>query len=375
MQNIGPECSGEVELEFISGSSCLPRQETLPAIPPGRSTRVDVADEVAGRISGSAWIRSSQPVAVVVDRWLGNGAMFSTHATGRAVAHQTVDVPLVWQDSDRWNTVTRSQNASPRFTALVGMTYRTAEITPTLESQSVVCPGGSTSIDTAAVEGLTLPFTGTIALRSLALGPEQPEIPPLTADVDLLIAGGGAAYHAPNRITFTLAAPDVALPWLTRAYHPLTSSLNLTYTSQIAVMNQSEAGEGFISLTFYDPDGSITTFQPETPLGPRAMRLVDLADVAALPAGWHGSAVLQFLSLDPGAGVAAAVLETAPGASGDAVTGYAGIVAAVQAQPTPFPSATATVTPTATATPRPTTTPVATQPTALPSTYLPLLHR
>ncbi|MFQ5343410.1 MAG: hypothetical protein ACE5F6_17860 [Anaerolineae bacterium] len=374
VQNIGLKCSGEVELEFISGSSCLPRQETLPAIPPGHSIRVDVADEVAGGTSGSAWIRSSQPVAVVVDRWPDNGTMLSTHATSRAAAHQTVDVPLVRQDSNRWNTATRSQNASTRFTALVGMTYRTTEITPTLESQSVVCPGGSVSIDTATVEGLTLPFTGTVALRSLALGPEQPEIPSLTADVDLLSTGGGAAYHAPNRITGTLTAPDIALPWLTRAYHPLTASPGLTYTSQIAVVNQGEAGEGFISLTFYDPDGSITTFQPETPLGPRAMRLIDLADVAALPAGWHGSAVLQFLSLDPGAGVAAAVLETAPGASGDAVTGYAGIVTAVQAQPTPFPSPTATVTPTPTVTPQPTATPATTQP-ALSNTYLPLLHR
>lgn len=374
VQNLGQECSGEVELEFLSGASCLPRQAILPAILPGRSIRVDVADEVAGDLNGSVWIRSSQPVAVVVDRRLDNGTLLSTHATGRAAAHQTVDVPLVWQDSDRWNTVTRNQNASTRFTALVGMTYRTLEITPTLESQRVVCPGGSASIDMATVDGLTLPFTGTVALRSLALGPEQPEIPSLTADVDLLIAGSGAAYHAPNRITSTLTAPDVALPWLTRAYHPLTSSLNLTYTSQIAVVNQSEAGEGFISLTFYSPDGSITTFQPETPLGPRAMRLIDLVDIAVLPAGWHGSALLQFLSLDPGAGVAAAVLETAPGASGDTVTGYAGIVTAVQAQPTPFPSPTATVTPTPTVTPQPTATPATTQP-ALSNTYLPLLHR
>jgi hypothetical protein len=375
VQNIGLECTGEVELEFISGSACLPRQETLPAIPPGRSIRVDVAEKVAGDLGGSAWIRSSQPLAVVVDRWLDNGTMLSTHATGRAAAHQTVDVPLVWQDSDRWNTATRNQNASTRFTALVGMTYRTAEMTPTLESQSVVCPGGSASIDTATVDGLTLPFTGTVALRSLALGPEQPEIPSLTADVDLLIAGGGAAYHAPNRITSTLITPDIALPWLTRAYHPLAASPSLTYTSRIAVVNQGEAGDGFISLAFYDPDGSLRTYQPAASLGPRAMRIIDLADVSALPAGWHGSAILQFLSLDPGASAAVAVLETAAGASGDAMTGYAGIVTNVQAQPTPTPSPTATVTPTPTATPEPTATPSATQPTALPSTYLPLIRR
>lgn len=372
VQNLGVGCSGEVELEFLSGASCLPRQAILPAILPGRSIRIDVADDVPGNLNGSAWIRSSQPLTVVVDRWLDNDTLLSTHATGRAVAHQTVDVPLVQQDGDGWDTATRSQNASTQFTALVGMIYRTAAITPAVESQSVVCPGGSTSIDTAAVEGLTLPFTGTVALRSLALGEEQPEIPVLTADVDLLWAGSGAAYHAPNRITGTLTTPNIALPWLTRAYHPPTASPSLTYTSQIAVMNQSEAGEGFISLTFYSPDGSITTFQPETPLGPRAMRLIDLADIAVLPAGWHGSAVVQFLSLDPGAGVAAAVLETASGASGDTLTSYAGIVTAVQAQPTPIPSPIATITPTPTVTPQTTATP---QPAAPPDVYLPLLRK
>jgi hypothetical protein len=161
------------------------------------------------------------------------------------------------------------------------------------------------------------------------------------------------------------------LPWLTRAYPVTTATLSLTYTSRIAVVNQSEVGEGFISLTFYDSDGSITTYQPEPALGPGTMRFLNLADTPDLPAGWHGSAILQFLSLQPGASVAVAVLETAPGAAGDGVTGYAGIVTHVQTQPTPTPA------PTATATPQPTPlpTPTATRPAPLSHTYLPLLRR
>ncbi len=376
LQNIGLECAEEVELEFISGpGGCVPASRLLPTIRPGRALTVTLDSVFEEDFSGSVWIRSPQPLAVVVDRRLDDGTMLATHATGRAAVHQMVDAPLVLQDGNNWNTRLRVQNAGTRFTALVEMAYRTSEITPTVKSEHVVCLGGSTSADTATVTGLTQPFTGTVALRSLALGPDQPEIPPLAADVDLLGAGTGAAYHAPNRITDTLIAPDIALPWLTRAY-PLTTTLSLTYTARIAVMNQSEAGDGFISLTFYDADGSIRSYQPETPLGPGAMRVIDLADVSELPAGWHGSAILQFLSLQSGASVAVAVLETASGAAGDTMAGYAGIVAQVQAQPTPTPPPTATVTPHPTPTSEPTATATPTiKPTSLPDTYLPLLHR
>ncbi|MFQ5855224.1 MAG: hypothetical protein ACE5LU_06230 [Anaerolineae bacterium] len=371
LQNISLQCTGEIELKLLSGPRCLPMQGTLPAIPPGHSLRVNMANEFADDFSGSVWIRSPQPLAVMVDRWLDDGTLLSTHATGRGAGHQTIDAPLILQDNSGWNATLRNQNVSARFPALVEMTYRTSEITPTLESESFVCLGGSVSIDTGTVTELASPFTGTVALRSLGLDPEQSEVPPLAADIDLLHAGGGAAYHAPNRITGTLSTPDLALPWLTRAYHPVTATPSLTYTSRIAVVNQSEAGDGFVSLAFYDPDGSLTTYQPETPLGPRAMRMIDLADVSDLPAGWHGSAVLQFLSTQPGASVAVAVLDTAPGAPGDAATAYAGIVTSVQAQPTPTPAPT----PTATAMPEPTATPTAPQPTSVPDTYLPLLRR
>lgn len=377
LQNIGLECTDEIEAEFIPGpGGCgVPRLKLLPTIPPGHTLRVNLTETFEDNFSGSAWIRSRQPLAITVDRWLDDGTMLSTHAPGRAITHQTVDAPLILQSSNNWNARLRNQNASTRLPALVEMTYRTSEITPALQSENFVCLGGSVSIDTATVTELTSPFTGTIALRSRGMDPEQPEIPPLTADVDLLGAGGGAAYLAPNRITGTLRAPDIALPWLTRAYHPLTTSLSLTYTSQIAVVNQSEAGDGYISLSFYDPDGSLRTYQPDSPLGPRAMRLIDLADVADLPAGWYGSAVLQFLSLRPGASAAVAVLETAARAPGDAINGYAGIVTHVQAQPTPTPSPTATVTPTPTVTPQPSATPATVQPPPLPNTYLPLLRQ
>lgn len=380
LQNIGLECTDEIEAEFIPGpGGCgVPRLKLLPTIPPGHALRVNLAETFEDNFSGSAWIRSPQPLAVVVDRQLSDGTLLSTHATGRGASHPTVDAPLVFHSSDGWNTALRDQNSSARVSAFLEMVYRTSDITPTLWTQGPigpVCPGGSISVDTTSVSQLTSPFTATVALRSLSLDPDLPEVPRIASEVDLIQAGGGAAYRAPNRITGTLSAPDIALPWLTRAYRPLTTSLSLTYTSQIAVVNQSEAGEGFISLTFYDPDGSITTFQPETPLGPRAMRLIDLADIAALPAGWHGSAVLQFLSLDPGAGVAAAVLETVAEAPGDAMTSYAGIVTRVQAQPTPTPSPTATVTPTPTVTPQPSPTPATAQPTPLPNTYLPLLRQ
>lgn len=375
LQNIGLECADEVDLEFISGpGGCVPTPSLLPAIPPGHALRVDLAEAFEDRFSGSAWVRSPQPLAVVVDRWLDDGIMLSTHATGRGAAHPSIEAPLILQSDSGWNARLGNQNASARFSALVETVYRNSEVTPTLKSQGPICPGGSISIDVSTVTELPPPFTGTVALRSLALDPELPEIPPLAADIDLLRAGAGAAYHASNRITDTLSVPDIALPWLTRAYHPPTATLSLTYTSRIAVVNQSEA-DGFVSLTFYHPDGSITTYQPETALGPRAMRMINLTDVSVLPAGWHGSAILQFLSTQPGASVAVAALETASGGSGDMVTGYAGIVATVQAQPTPTPLPTATAMPTATATPESTATPTVPPPTSLPDTYLPLLRR
>jgi hypothetical protein len=377
LQNIGTTCAAAVELELISGpAGCGPSMPTnhgVSPIAPGQALTIELGALYPSGAEGSAWLRSSQPLAVVVDRWTADGALLSTHVTGQRVAHTMQSAPLVAVGQEGWETAIRVHNASSHFTALAEVGYGADAITPTIISQELICPGGTVSMGPWADVGT--PFTGTITLRSAPLGAELPELPPLASEVELL-AAGGAAYHAPNVITDTApGGPAVALPWLTRGYRPVPT-LNVTRTSHIAVANQSNVAQGVINLTLYGAEGAVATYQPEAPLGPGRSVTIDLADVPGLSTGWHGSGILQLLSLPPGAPVAATVLEVAEGATGDTLTAYTGPVAQLQAQPTPPPTATATHSPSPpppTATLQPTSTPGT--PAAPAEIYLSLVRR
>lgn len=377
IQNTGPACTDAVELELIPGpvgcGPSMPTNHELPAIAPAQAVTVELGTLHPSGFQGSALLRSSQPLAVVADRWASRDALLSTHATGRSAAHTAQDAPLVALGQDVWETVIRAHNASSRFTAWVEVAlWWTDEMTPTIASQGLVCPGGT--FVAGGLDDVAEPFTGTVAVRSVPLGAGLPELPWLAVEVDLL-ATGGAAYHAPNLITDTTDAPTLALPRLTRDYRS-AATLNITHTSRIAVVNQSDTASGAVNLTLYGADGEVSTYQPDELVGPRRSLTIDLADVPSLGSNWHGSGVLEFLSLPPGGPMAATVLETVAGAAGDTLIAYTAPVARLQAQPTPAPSATATqspVPPAATATPQATST--ASTPTTPTDLHLPLLRR
>ena len=165
IQNVGLDCT-TAEIWFQQMDACLrPYICEVYTLASGETYQYSASDCVGPGWVGSAWIRTSQPIAVAVDQiapgllmtYTGNPGFLRysfdgdyTYNPGSLVAYG----PLVYSEYQGWDTGVAVQNLSGILTAKVKVYFkdRSGDIVTTLVDW--VCPRGSQTFYLPAIAGL-----------------------------------------------------------------------------------------------------------------------------------------------------------------------------------------------------------------------------
>ncbi|HID86437.1 MAG TPA: hypothetical protein EYP55_03550, partial [Anaerolineae bacterium] len=354
VQNLGDECAS-FELSYQPQDDCsqVTTDEVL-ALAPGEAVRVNPGDVLTSPFRGSAWIRATQPLAVVVDQWAGEGSVLMTsQGVAQDLGSLVNHVPLVYRDFEGWNASLNVQNTSSTTDAKAKAYFMDSSDDIITTIVSWICPRGTRSYHLSEINDLPGHYVGPARIESQEWWtPNDPSvfITNIVSSVDLVNeeAGQGVSYTG-------VTVPEgeeielVALPSLMK---------DETRSSRIAIYNPGPGSAG-LQFEVYDQNGLLDV------LGlPAGHTYMDLASWGSINPGFRGSGLVRVTSQGGGSGLGVVVMEHNDGsAGGDWSRGYAGIpIWAAEASPTPMPTATAT--PTSTPTVPPTVMP---EPTATPT--------
>ncbi|MFN8483278.1 MAG: hypothetical protein U0768_09585 [Anaerolineae bacterium] len=210
IQNSGTECTS-IELWFKDRDSCLRAQIcSVAQVSPGYSAQFNVAGCAPPGFTGSAWIRASQPLGIVVDQ-IGQDVLMSYTGVAAELCYvfngQCLDAgggsqvaygPLIYRETNGWATVIHVQNMSSIVAAKVKVYFvdQSGDIITTLVDW--ICPRGETEFPLALVNNLPGQYVGAVRVESQAWeSPGDPAVNavPIAAVAELL------NYSSPTKIT------------------------------------------------------------------------------------------------------------------------------------------------------------------------------
>lgn len=296
IQNSGNECSS-VEIWYREQDDCVRSAVyDVGGIAPGESVRIAPHGIPAGS-QGSAWIRASQPLGIVVDHW-GRDLLMSYRAVpadsagadftaGAFVNH----APLIYREFNGWNTGIQVQNLSSTNSAKVKVVFLDNSGNPIHTVADWVCPRGSQTFFLPAINDLPGHYVGGAIITSqgwLTPGGPGVDAPRISSVVNLINYNTGQAlsYNAMTpRETQGVGAVGV----------PLLLQDRESITSEIAIQNLNpNPGSTTFRLNIYSPNGLIEGFC--FTLGSGQIIYFDLADIRILMPGFRGSAVITVTS-------------------------------------------------------------------------------
>ncbi|MFN8424052.1 MAG: choice-of-anchor Q domain-containing protein [Anaerolineae bacterium] len=172
IQNSGDECTS-LELWFKAQDACL--RNTLAdvlTLSPGESTCFDPSTVVGPDWLGSAYIRSTQPLGIVVDTkgpnhfTAYNGLPADVFALGFSAGNQVSYLPLTYSEYQGWDTAIQVQNLDPTVSAKVKVYFldRSGDIVTTLVDW--VCARGSQTFFLPVIANLPGQWAGSARVES-----------------------------------------------------------------------------------------------------------------------------------------------------------------------------------------------------------------
>jgi hypothetical protein len=320
VQNTGLSCSS-VEVWFQGQDNCLrPYICEVVTLSPGETMQYNASDCVGPGWVGSAWLRTSQPVAVAIDQvapgllmsysglasqlhYAFEGAPYYT--LGSAVAYG----PLVYSEYQGWDTGIQVQNLSTTVAAKVKVYFfdRSGDIVTTLVDW--VCPRGSQTFYLPAIATLPGNWVGSVRVESQEWATPGGPIVPATgiAAVAQLINYADVQHLSSNQaIAYNLLAEFDALDWklgsgaggresgaAVLAVPSLLKDLEgFGVTSELAIANLvAKPGFTDFAVHIYDQNGYLD-FVCET-LGDKQVEYIDLQTWGYINPGFKGSAIIS----------------------------------------------------------------------------------
>jgi len=386
IQNSGQGCTS-VWIEYQGQGVCqVEYADHIEQLAPGETYDTPVHERLGDGWLGSASIRASVPLGIVVDEW-GQGMLFTHWISLLDEVNDSLVsyAPLIYL-SQGWSARIQVQNlgqtGQPTF---VTVKFLDDSGEPVLPLSDWICAGGSQAFYAPSFDVAPDQFVGAAVIESQShiLPPAGDEVPglPIYAVVELFnsITGEGISYNAmPQDQVEGIEA--IALPFLAKD--------DGGWSSEVAIRNNSTQNTLHIALDIYDKDGLVTTVP--LVIEPKHVSYLKLDELEGVPGAFIGSGVMRVTDVegDGPAMPAAVVVESASG-GGDLTKGYEGVPLidvypfGPEVTPTVTPTATntSTPTPTATATAAPTGTPTWT-PTTTPEytptpmrVYLPLMTK
>jgi hypothetical protein len=265
VQNTGTACAA-VELWFRSEAECLQTKICWQAtIAPGETAEFQTADCVAQGWQGTAWLRSTERLAVVADTV--GADLLATSGAGATGQDTLLFGPLTG-----WTSTVSVQNLTPTTTAKVKVTWLDPQGSPIQTLVDWICPRGSRSFALALGDAPTGPVGGSVRVESLpwTLEPNEPAVkpPPISGRVWLLrFADGDPARAIASGVYELLPASATRAGGSRRSGAfglPLVANdpAGLGLVTQVALANLSDpalAGAAYVQLQIFDENGLVTT--------------------------------------------------------------------------------------------------------------------
>jgi hypothetical protein len=320
IQNVGLDCSS-AEIWFQQQDNCLrPLICEVFTLAAGETFQFSASDCVGPGWMGSAWIRTSQPIAMAVDhvasgllmtysgtpsqlRYSFNGQPYYT--PGSIVAYG----PLVYSEYQGWDTGVQVQNLSATTAAKVKVYFldRSGDIVTTLVDW--ICPRGSQTFYLPAITTLPGNWVGTVRVESQEwFTPGGPFVnpTPITAVAQLIKYADIQHTGAQEAIAYNLLPEYDAFDWQTGALDGGTSSgvgliavpsllkdLDGTgVTTEIAIANfVPKPGFTDFAIYIYDMNGLIDYVCDK--LNEKQVDYIDLQTWGYINPGFKGSAIIS----------------------------------------------------------------------------------
>ncbi|MBS1251371.1 MAG: Thermitase [Anaerolineales bacterium] len=333
VQNSGNECTS-LEVWYKTQDDCLRSEiHSVPVLSPGESVRLKPTGLPIGR-RGSAWIRASQPLAIVVDQ-LGNDTLMTSRgvpadsfSAGFSAGSLVNFAPLIYREYNGWGTRIHVQNLSSTVNAKVKVYFldEGGDIIQTVLDW--ICPRGSQTYELETIGNLPGRYVGAVRIESQnwwTPGDPPVDAPNIVSVVSLVNAFEGQALSY-NAFTQQEAqgVRTVALPLLTKQNGRFGPG-DVQWSTEIAVQNiNMNPGSTSFRVDIYDPNGLVETFCQF--VSERQVDYVDLDKIGTLPQGFTGSAVIDTACSDQagGASIVAVGIERASGA-GDFTKAFEGV--------------------------------------------------
>jgi len=295
IQNSGTACTG-VDITFQTQDNCLEQHwGTIDILAPGET--VAIPSTLGGNEVGSAWLRSTQPLGVIVDEENADRDMLLTyHGLPRALGSIINHAPVIYKDFEGWNSGVQVQNLSRTFNAKVKVYFLDNGGGIITSIVDWICPQGSRTYFLPVIADLPEHYVGAVRVESQAWlqpGGLAVDPPPVFSVVNLVnyLTRQGLSYNTfPEQEV--LGVGTVALPSLVKEVSPFVDGI--IWSSEILVqnLNPSYLGDVTVRIDFYDAHGWVDSLCQTIP--PRAVDRVDMAGVGILPPGWTGSGVVTW---------------------------------------------------------------------------------
>jgi hypothetical protein len=317
VHNSGQRCSS-IEVWLKGQDNCLrPILGDILAVAPGESVIFDPNTVVGPDWIGSAWIRASQPLGIVVDT-LGPNHFTSyvgvpsnnyddKKQTYYSIGSQVNFAPLVYSEHQGWDAAIQVQNLSGVHNAKVKVYFldRSGDIITTLVDW--ICPRGSQTFFLPVVNGLAGNWVGSARVESQIWWTpgEAPIDPPRVQSVVLLEKWADPARtERLEAVAYNALTEQVAYTWQVGKLAggtqsgsavlaiPLLAKDNRGVNSEFAIANLvQKPGFTDYAIYLYDQNGLLDAVCQK--IHDRQVEYIDLATWGYVPPRFLGSAVVS----------------------------------------------------------------------------------
>ncbi|MCB0215853.1 MAG: DUF11 domain-containing protein, partial [Chloroflexi bacterium] len=313
IQNSGSLCTS-LEVWLKGQDNCLrPIIGDILTLSPGETISFDPNTVVGPDWLGSAWIRSTQPLGIVVDA-MGtnhftsyNGTTADIDALHFSYGNQVNFAPLIYSEYQGWDTAIQVQNLSPVINAKVKVYFldRSGDVITTLVDW--ICPRGSQTFFLPTIAALGGNWVGSARIESQdwwAPGTNPLDHPRIASVVLLEKWSDPARTTRREAVAYNGQTECLLYDWQVGAGKggtqsgsavfavPLLSKGNRGINSELAITNLvAKPGFTDFAIFIYDQNGLLDFVCQK--LNDRQVEYIDLATWGYVPPNFLGSAVVS----------------------------------------------------------------------------------
>jgi len=313
VHNSGTICTS-LELWFRTQDNCLrPMLGDVLSVAPGETHVFDPSTAVGPDWVGSAWIRASQPLGVIVET-LGPNHFTSYRASPAdtsnewSVGSQVNYAPLIYSEYQGWDTALVVQNLDPVVAAKVKVYFldRGGAIITTLVDW--ICPRGSQTFFLPVIESLPGNWVGSARVESqewITSGGPRVDAPYVQTVVLLEKWSDPARTERREAVAYNGLTEKISYDWQIAPFThggltsgvgviavPLVAKQNRGVTSELAITNLvPKPGFTDFAIYFFDQNGYLDRVCEK--LNEKQVEYIDLASWGIVPPRFLGSAVIS----------------------------------------------------------------------------------